>query len=104
PDLLPTGDLHAHEGDAARGAQADFAASRAAWRQRRTPDRARRRMSTYFAMGGYAVFIWPSYALAVVLLALVFVLAARRLEAATRALEDVETPENAAGDDADRAP
>ena len=55
-------------------------------------------MSTYFAMGGYAVFIWPSYALAVVLLALVFVLAARRLEAANRALDDTESE-----DDTDRA-
>ena len=44
-------------------------------------------MSAYFAMGGYAAFIWPSYALAVVLLVGAFVLAARRLDAATRALE-----------------
>ena len=42
-------------------------------------------MSDYFAMGGYAAFIWPSYALAVVLLIGVFGVAARRLEAATRA-------------------
>ncbi|HVZ01494.1 MAG TPA: heme exporter protein CcmD [Dongiaceae bacterium] len=45
-------------------------------------------MSEYFAMGGYAAFIWPSYALALVLLVGVFALAARRLEAATRALDD----------------
>jgi heme exporter protein D len=56
-------------------------------------------MSTYFAMGGYAAFIWPSYGLAVVLLAVVFVLASRRLQAATRALEGSEGAE----DDADRA-
>jgi heme exporter protein D len=62
-------------------------------------------MSGYLAMGGYAAFIWPSYALAVVLLVLVFVLASRRLEAATRALEDSEgaARQGAAGDDADRA-
>ena len=62
-------------------------------------------MSGYLAMGGYAAFIWPSYALAVVLLVLVFVLASRRLEAATRALEDSESAarQGAAGDDADRA-
>jgi heme exporter protein D len=55
-------------------------------------------MSTFFAMGGYAAFIWPSYALAVVLLVAVFVLASRRLEAATRALEDSAGAE----DEADR--
>jgi heme exporter protein D len=55
-------------------------------------------MSTYFAMGGYAAFIWPSYGLAVALLAVVFVLASRRLQAATRALDDSEGAE----DEADR--
>jgi heme exporter protein D len=44
-------------------------------------------VSDYFAMGGYAAFIWPSYALAVLLLVGVFVLATQRLGAATRALE-----------------
>ena len=53
-------------------------------------------MSTYFAMGGYAVFIWPSYGLAVALLAVVFVLASRRLQAATRALDDSEGAEDEA--------
>jgi len=58
-------------------------------------------MSAYFSMGGYAAFIWPSYALAVVLLIGAFVLAARRLGAATRALG----PEQDAGEEeADRAP
>jgi heme exporter protein D len=54
-------------------------------------------LAQYLSMGGYAVFVWPSYALAVVLLIGVFVLAARRLEAATRALDDSEH------DDADGA-
>jgi len=54
-------------------------------------------MSTYFEMGGYAAFIWPSYALAVALLIGVFVLAARRLNAATRALGEND------GDDTDSA-
>ena len=58
-------------------------------------------MSAYFAMGGYAVFSWPSYALAVVLLIGVFMLAARRLEAATRALDDLGDD---AGDETDSAP
>ena len=56
-------------------------------------------MSSYFAMGGYAAFIWPSYALAVVLLVGAFVLAARRLQAAERALDPSD-----AGDEADPAP
>ena len=54
-------------------------------------------LAQYLSMGGYAAFVWPSYALAVVLLVGVFVLAARRLEAATRALDDPER------DDADGA-
>jgi heme exporter protein CcmD len=63
-------------------------------------------MSAYFAMGGYAVFIWPSYVLAVVLLAAVFVLASRRLAAAMRALDgtDGAAGESALGDDVDRTP
>ena len=42
-------------------------------------------MSEYFAMGGYAAFIWPSYGVAAVLLAALFLLSARRLQAAERA-------------------
>jgi heme exporter protein D len=59
-------------------------------------------MSDYFAMGGYAAFIWPSYTLAVVLLVVAFVLAARRLDRATRAL-DGDAGGDAAGDEADSA-
>ncbi len=55
-------------------------------------------LAQYFSMGGYAAFIWPSYALAVVLLIGTFVLASRRLAAAERALEGSE-----AGDEADPA-
>jgi heme exporter protein D len=43
-------------------------------------------MSEYFAMGGYAAFIWPSYGVAAVLLVVLFLLSARRLQAAERAL------------------
>jgi len=43
-------------------------------------------MSEYFAMGGYAAFIWPSYGVAAVLLVVLFMLSARRLQAAERAL------------------
>ena len=55
-------------------------------------------MSQYLAMGGYAAFIWPSYALGVLLLIGGYVLASRRLQAATRALDDAD------GDDTDPAP
>jgi heme exporter protein D len=51
-------------------------------------------MSDYFAMGGYAVFIWPSYALGFVLLAGAFLLAARRLHAAEAALDTSEDDES----------
>jgi heme exporter protein D len=44
-------------------------------------------LAEYFAMGGYAAFIWPSYALAVVLLVGLFLLSVRRLNGATRALD-----------------
>jgi heme exporter protein D len=44
-------------------------------------------LSDYFAMGGYAAFIWSSYGLAVVLLAALFLLSARRLQAVERALK-----------------
>ena len=44
-------------------------------------------MSDYFAMGGYAAFIWPSYGVAVLLLIVLFLLSARRLQAAERAVD-----------------
>ena len=44
-------------------------------------------MSEYFAMGGYAAFIWPSYGVAAILLVVLFLLSARRLQAAERALD-----------------
>ena len=40
----------------------------------------------YFAMGGYAAFIWPSYGVAALLLVVLFLLSARRLQAAERAI------------------
>ncbi|HVM86241.1 MAG TPA: heme exporter protein CcmD [Candidatus Binatia bacterium] len=49
-------------------------------------------LAQYFAMGGYAAFIWPSYALAVLLLVGVFLLAQRRLNAAETALGRDENP------------
>ena len=44
-------------------------------------------LSDYFAMGGYAAFIWPSYGVAVLLLVALFLHSARRLQAAERALK-----------------
>jgi heme exporter protein D len=45
-------------------------------------------MSEYFAMGGYAAFIWPSYGVAALLLLALFLLSARRLRAAEGAMGD----------------
>ena len=51
-------------------------------------------MSEYFAMGGYAAFIWPSYGVAALLLVVLFLLSARRLSNAERALNDQEATED----------
>jgi heme exporter protein D len=53
-------------------------------------------MNEYFAMGGYAVFIWPSYGVAAVLLVVLFLLSARRLQAAERALDKEDTTDEGA--------
>jgi heme exporter protein D len=50
-------------------------------------------MSEYFSMGGYAPFIWPSYGVAALLLVVLFVVSARRLQAAERALDDQDSVE-----------
>ena len=58
-------------------------------------------MSEYFAMGGYAAFVWPSYGVAALLLVVLFLLSARRLQAAERALpESAQGDQTAADDDA----
>ena len=51
-------------------------------------------MNEYFSMGGYALFIWPSYGVAALLLVVLFVLSARRLQAAERALDDQDSVED----------
>jgi heme exporter protein D len=51
-------------------------------------------VSEYFAMGGYAAFIWPSYGVAALLLIVLFLLSARRLQAAERALDDQTAAED----------
>ena len=45
-------------------------------------------MSEYFAMGGYAAFVWPSYGVAALLLVVLLLLSVRRLQSAERALGD----------------
>lgn len=47
-------------------------------------------LSDYFAMGGYAVFIWPSYGLALVLLIGMAIAAHRRMRAAERAVRQID--------------
>jgi heme exporter protein D len=47
-------------------------------------------LAQYFAMGGYAVFIWPSYGLGLILLAGMVIAAYRRMRLAETAIEEVE--------------
>lgn len=48
----------------------------------------------YLGMGGYAAFVWPSYGVVVLLLAALFLVSTRRLNAAERALHDQEATED----------
>jgi heme exporter protein D len=47
-------------------------------------------MSTYFAMGGHAGFIWPSYAISALVLIALAVVSFRRARAAQRALDGLD--------------
>ena len=47
-------------------------------------------ISTFFAMGGYAGFVWPAYAVAVLVLAGLLVASRRALRARERALAILE--------------
>ncbi|MGH7095743.1 MAG: heme exporter protein CcmD [Stellaceae bacterium] len=47
-------------------------------------------LDRYFAMGGYAVFVWPAYAIALVVIGGVVVLSWRRYRASLRELERVQ--------------
>jgi heme exporter protein D len=51
-------------------------------------------MNEYFAMGGYAAFIWPTYGVAALLLVALFLLSARRLQNAERAIDDKDVAED----------
>ena len=51
-------------------------------------------MSEFFAMGGYAAFIWPAYGLAVVLLAGLWLVSVRALKSREAELEQIEPERN----------
>ena len=56
-------------------------------------------MSSFFAMGGYAAFVWPAYAIVAVVLIGLLVLSLkvlRRNEATLRLLEEAHAPRRAA--------
>ena len=58
------------------------------------------RVQEFLAMGGYAVYVWPSYLVAAVVLGALFALSQRGLRAAERELADLEGPaENTTGND-----
>ena len=46
----------------------------------------------FFAMGGYAAYVWPAYGVALVVLAGLLLLRWRRLSEAKRALEEGGNP------------
>lgn len=53
----------------------------------------------FFAMGGYAAFVWPAYGIAAAVLIGFALLSWRRLKAAERALERPDAVGRAGGDD-----
>ena len=57
-------------------------------------------MSTFFEMGGDAAFVWPAYAVALLMLVAFAALSWRRLRAAERALERIAESDPAMSDDA----
>lgn len=57
-------------------------------------------MSAFLDMGGDAAFVWPAYAVAVLMLVAFAALSWRRLRAAERALERITESDPAMSDDA----
>ncbi len=51
---------------------------------------ARRRMSTFFAMGGYAAYVWPAYGVAAVVLIGLLIASVRGLRAREAEIEAAE--------------
>lgn len=48
-------------------------------------------MSEFFAMGGYATYVWPAYGVAVLILAALWISSVRELRAREAEIEAVET-------------
>jgi heme exporter protein D len=47
-------------------------------------------LSSYFAMGGYAVYVWPAYVLAAVVIAGLLIVSLRELKARERELKSLQ--------------
>ncbi len=47
-------------------------------------------LSEYFAMGGYAAYVWPSFAIVAAVLIGLLVMSLRQMRAAERALAELE--------------
>jgi len=47
-------------------------------------------MAHYFAMGGYAAFVWPAYAIAAIVLGGITLASWRRYRASRRALKELQ--------------
>jgi heme exporter protein D len=56
--------------------------------------------ASYFAMGGYAAYVWPAYGIAALVLIGFALASRRRLKAAERALERLAEADPNLGDDA----
>jgi heme exporter protein D len=54
-------------------------------------------MSEFFAMGGYAAYIWPAYAVAAILLAGLWIASVRSLRARELGLEQAEPEDRRRG-------
>ena len=47
-------------------------------------------LTDYFAMGGYAVFVWPAYALSIAVMLGLFLQGLRRYRRSQRLLEEIQ--------------
>ena len=47
-------------------------------------------LTDYFAMGGYAVFVWPAYVLAIAVMLGLFLQGLRRYRRSQRLLEEIQ--------------
>jgi len=56
-------------------------------------------MATFFAMGGYAVFVWPAYAITAVVLSAAIVLSLQAHARARKSVRRLEEEERGGGQD-----